>query len=178
MPAGKENHGPRLAAAAVASQESTVTRSSNPLHALAGAKLVLKNESDYCVSYWVVYEDKLSSTAVKRRVFRNIEDHLNDGGSDLSHAKHNAKHGWDMINAENALDNEYFVLRDERLKGDRAAGKVPFPKGSRQLRVYCYAWFEREKEWRVIRDKLCKNGRRKKTFTLKATNGTVEPFEL
>lgn len=97
----------KLAAAAVASQESTVTRSSNPLRAWAGAKLVLKNESDYSVSYWVVHEDKLTSRAVKRRVFRNIEDQLNDGGSeDLNNVKHNAKHGWDMINAEHALDHE------------------------------------------------------------------------
>lgn len=70
------------------------------------------------------------------------------------------------------------MLQDERLKGDCTVAKVRFPKGCRQLRVYCYAWFEKEKEWRVIRDKLCNNGRRRKTFTLKATNATVEPFEL
>lgn len=94
------------AAAVVESQESSVTHSSNPLHAWAGAKLSLRNESGYSVSYWVVDEDKLTSTVVKRRVFRNIEDHLNEGVSDLTHAKHNARHGWDMINAEHALDNE------------------------------------------------------------------------
>lgn len=66
--------------------------------------------------------------------------------------------------------------------GAAAAGgggtKVRFPKGCRQLRVYSYAWFEKEEEWRVIRDKLCKNGRRGKTFTLTCRNDTVEPFEL
>lgn len=106
---GKERRRASYSAAAVASQESTVTRSSNPLRAWAGAKLVLKNESDYLVSYWVVHEDKLSSKAVKRRVFRNIEDDLNHGGSDLTYARHdarNAKRGWDVINAEHALDNE------------------------------------------------------------------------
>lgn len=106
----KHKHPQNLAAAAVASQESAVTRSSNPLHAWTGAKLVLKNDSDYSVSYWVVHEDKLTSAAVKLRVFRNIEDHLNDGGSDMAHAKHNAKHGWDMINAEHALDNEVGMI--------------------------------------------------------------------
>lgn len=115
MSDGKENkQQPSVAtAAAVASQESTVTCSSNPLKALARAKLRLKNESDYSVSYWVVNEDKLTSTAVKRRVFRNIEDQLNDGGgfSDLNNAaQHNAKHGWDMINAEHALDNEVCIF--------------------------------------------------------------------
>lgn len=75
-------------------------------------------------------------------------------------------------------DDQYFVVRDERLTGDGAKAKVPFPKRCRQLRVYCYAWFEKEKEWRVIRDKLCNNGRRKKTVTLRATNATVKPFEL
>lgn len=113
MSDGKENKPlqPSLAAAAaaVASQESTVTCSSNPLKALARAKLRLKNESDYSVSYWVVNEDKLTSMAVKRRLFRNIEDQLNDGGSDLNNAQHNAKHGWDMINAEHALDNEVCI---------------------------------------------------------------------
>lgn len=105
MSGGMKNNG-LWSAAAVASQELAVTRSSNPLHAWARAKLVLKNESDYCVSYWVVHEDKLTSTAVKRRVFRNIEGHLNDGGSGLTHANHNAKQGWDMIGAEQSLDNE------------------------------------------------------------------------
>ncbi|CAN0416123.1 unnamed protein product, partial [Ectocarpus sp. 8 AP-2014] len=60
----------------------TLTRISNPLRAWARAKLELRNESDYRVSYWVVKEDKLTTAAVKRRVFRNIEDQLNDGGSD------------------------------------------------------------------------------------------------
>lgn len=78
----------------------------------------------------------------------------------------------------NSSCDQYFVLRDERLNGDGAVAKVPFPKGCRQLRVYCYAWFEKQKEWRVIRDKLCSNGRRKKTFALKATNATIKPFEL
>lgn len=98
-------------AAAVASQAATITRSSNPLHAWAGAKLVLKNDSDYRVSNWVVYENKLGSEAVRQRVFRNIEDQLNDsGGAEHVHAKQNAKqnakHGWDVINAEQALDDE------------------------------------------------------------------------
>lgn len=74
---------------------------------MAGAKLVLKNDSDYRVSNWVVYENKLGSAAVRQRVFRNIEDQLNDaGGADVMNAKQNAKHGWDVINAEQALDDE------------------------------------------------------------------------
>lgn len=64
------------------------------------------------------------------------------------------------------------------MKDNCTVAKVPFPKVCRQLRVYCYAWFEKEKEWRVIRDKLCKNGRREKTFTHTATNPTVASFEL
>lgn len=80
--------------------------------------------------------------------------------------------------APNLSNEQYFVLRDERINGGGALAKVRFPKRCRQLRVYCYAWFEKEKEWRVIRDKLCSNGRRKKTFTLKATNTTIRPFEL
>lgn len=230
-------------AAAAASQSAAITRSSNPLHAWVGAKLVLKNESDYRVSNWVVHEDKLSAAAaVGQRVFRNIEDQLNDGGADPINAKQNAKHGWDVINAEQALDDEvrkkealvvdstlpllsgvqtaghrlnvcsissspflshaclqtarffaagkfthrmirdpphqFFVLRDERLKVDGPVTKVPFPKGCRQLRVYTYAWFEKDKEWRVIRDKVCTYGRRRKTYTLMVTNQMVEPFEL
>ncbi|CAN0339710.1 unnamed protein product [Ectocarpus fasciculatus] len=159
------------------SQAYTLTRSSNPLRAWAGAKLELRNESDYRVSYWVVNEDKLTTAAVKRRVFRNIEDQLNDGGSDRINAKHhNAKHGWDVINAEHALDDEYFIRRDYR-PDPATAKKLRFPKGSRQLRVYTYAWFERQKEWRVFRDKVCDNGRGKR-FRISATNQCVEPFEM
>lgn len=74
---------------------------------------------------------------------------------------------------------QYFILRDERLKGDgESVTKVRFPKGCRQLRVYSYAWFEKEREWRVIRNEVCKNGRRGKTYTLTCQNDTVEPFEL
>ncbi len=73
---------------------------------------------------------------------------------------------------------QFFVLRDERLKIDGSVTKVPFPKGCPQLRVYSYAWFEKEKEWRVIRDKVCTWGRRKKTYTLVVTNQMVESFEL
>lgn len=84
-----------------------VTRSSNPLRAWARAKVVLRNDSDYRISYWVLHEDKLAVFPAKRRVFRNMEDFLNDGGADTINAKrNNAKHGRDMINAENALDQE------------------------------------------------------------------------
>lgn len=86
-----------------------VTLSANPLRAWRGAKLVLGNDSDYRVSHWVVYEDKVDTKAVQRRVFRNIEDHLNDGGSDIVNANVNAKRGWNMINAEHALDGEVCV---------------------------------------------------------------------
>ncbi|CAM9779332.1 unnamed protein product [Scytosiphon promiscuus] len=156
---------------------ASVTRSSNPLRAWARAKIVLRNESDYRVSYWVLHEDRLAVSSAKRRVFRNMEDFLNDGGADTIIAKrNNAKHGRDMINAENALDQEYFVMRDYR--PDPGSGvKVRFPKGCRHLRVYAYAWFKNEQEWRVIKDKICKNGRFTR-FTISATNETVEPFEL
>ncbi|CAN0167059.1 unnamed protein product [Ectocarpus sp. 6 AP-2014] len=155
----------------------TLTRISNPLRVWARAKLELRNESDYRVSYWVVNEDKLTTAAVKRRVFRNIEDQLNDGGSDRTNAKHhNAKHGWDVINAEHALDDEYFLRRDHRPDA-ATAKKLQFPKGSRQLRVYAYAWFEKQKEWRVFRDKVFDNGRGKR-FRISTTNQCIEPFEM
>ncbi|CAM9779261.1 unnamed protein product [Scytosiphon promiscuus] len=163
---------------------ASVTRSSNPLRTWARAKIVLRNESDYLVSYWVLHEDKLTTLPTKLRVFRNMEDYLNDGGTDPIHAEgnnknnnNNVKRARDMINAENALDHEYFVIRDCR-PGATTGIKVCFPGGCRQLRVYAYAWFEKEQEWRVIKDKICDNGRGRTRFTLSASNETVQPFEL
>ncbi|CAM9779189.1 unnamed protein product, partial [Scytosiphon promiscuus] len=155
-----------------------VTRTSNPLRAWARAKIVLRNDSDYRVSYWVLHEDRLTTLSGNQRVFRNMEDYLNDGGKDTIDPNHkNARHGWDIISAETALDQEYFVMRDYRPVVAAAGVKVRFPKGCRKLRVYAYAWFEKEQEWRVIKDKICKNGRSKR-FTITATNETVEPFEM
>lgn len=84
----------------------------------------------------------------------------------------------DLSPSHHVHHEQFFLLRDERLKIDGPVTKVPFPKGCRKLRVYSYAWFEKEKEWRVIRDKVCTWGRRKKTYTLMVTNQMVESFQL
>lgn len=146
----------------------------------AEPRVILGNNSDYIVSYWVVEEDKERTKAQQERIVSSIALHLNASkitGKNLSEDLKRLKEVEALEKAaEKDGDDEavYYLTRDHRMgrRGSTQVTHVPFPAGCQHLRVYGF-YEQRDGEWRRYKDKVFSIARRNRNFRVTASTATI-----
>lgn len=132
-------------------------------------RIILANRSDYCVSYWVVQEDKIRTTEHLETIVSSIGVHLNieKPAGDVERTRE-----------ETARTEEgvYVLMRDHRMgpRGTTQPTQVPFPARCHEVRVY--GFFEVNGQWRRFKDKVYSIARKKKDFHITALTSNIVPY--
>lgn len=150
-------------------------------------RVILANNSDYIVSYWVVEEEKKRTKAQHERIATSIGLQLNankittGGGANLSEddLKKLKQQEQETIAKEQEEDGEdvvYYLTRDHRMgrKGSTQPTKIPFPVDCRHVRLY--GFFERDGVWRRYKDKVYSIALLNRNFRVTASTANIEPY--
>lgn len=149
----------------------------------AEPRVILGNNSDYIVSYWVAQEDKKRTKAQQERIVSSIDLHLNPNkiigknlSEDLKRLKEKEEEGEALANAagkEGDDEEVYYLTRDHRMgrRGSTQPTHVPFPAGCQHVRLY--GFYERDGQWKPYEDKLYSIAWRNKNFRVITSTATI-----
>lgn len=136
-------------------------------------RVFLANESEFCVSYWVVQEDKMRTTAHLESIVSSIGLHLNLGNTGGNVTGDLERKTEESTNTEESV---YFLMRDHRMAvgGRTQHTHVAFPADCQEVRVY--GFFEENGQWRRFKDKVYSIAREQKNFHITAITSNIVPY--
>lgn len=138
----------------------------------AEPRVILANNSDYIVSYWVLEESKKRTKAQQERIARSIALHLNASkitGNNVAEDLQRLKEEEALAKAEEQDDVAYYLTKDHRMgrKGSTQPTRIPFPAGCHHVRVY--GLYEKNGEWHLYKDKVYSIALRNRNFRVTAS---------
>lgn len=137
-------------------------------------RVILANDSDYIVSYWVIQEDKMKTKEHREKIVHSMGLQLSidtSGGGLTGDIKSKKKETIEME------EGSHFLMRDHRMgaAGSTQPTRVAFPADCEEVRVF--GFFERGGgEWQCYKNKVYSISRRKKNMLLTALNSNIAPY--
>lgn len=139
-------------------------------------QLVFANDSIYTVSYSVIEENKMRTTEHTERTTNVTGLTLAAGNPGVGLRACIRREMEEITKME---DVGYFWMKDHRMGplGKSPATKVPFPADCDELRVLAY-FQNGSGKWQLYKNKVYSAGksRAKKSFTLRALDTNIEPY--
>lgn len=130
----------------------------------------LHNNSSYEVSFWVIQEDKLSTTRITQMISREM---CGEVGKNKVELRGGSKEETEII--KDIIDKGYILTEDERV--GEVGSSAQFPVDCKELRVL---GFFREKSsnhpWKRFKNKVYSIGRGDKVFTLVALDRRLKRY--
>ena len=135
-------------------------------------KIILKNTSKYKVYFNVLQENRLKIMAARERVQKETGASLDIAGNGIGRLGAKALQKSDIT--KELGGDQHFLAK--ALRVDSVGSSVDFPRACKELRVFGFFRTDSSEAWTCFKNKVYSIGRRKKIFTLTATDERIEMF--